>query len=105
MDITKVKKRNGAVVDFDRHRIERAIEKVRFGEANNAFSFFAVGVDGANLRTLSEVAVRAPLRLKDLRFGDMFLWLSNSLKTVSQSRIGEDLQLANPAVPEGWGSV
>ncbi|MDH3198579.1 MAG: ATP cone domain-containing protein, partial [Candidatus Krumholzibacteria bacterium] len=27
MEITKVKKRNGAVVDFDRVRIERAIEK------------------------------------------------------------------------------
>ncbi len=27
MEITKVKKRNGAIVDFDRHRIERAIEK------------------------------------------------------------------------------
>ncbi|MDH5627808.1 MAG: ATP cone domain-containing protein, partial [Candidatus Krumholzibacteria bacterium] len=27
MEITKVKKRNGSVVDFDRIRIERAIEK------------------------------------------------------------------------------
>ena len=85
--------------------ISAAIEKVRFGEAKKAFSFFAVGVDGANLRTLSEIAVRSPLRLRDLRFGEMFLWLSNSLKSVSQSRITEDVQLVNPAIPTGWGSV
>ncbi len=85
--------------------VSGAIEKVRFGESSRAFSFFAVGVDGANIRTLSEIAVRSPLRLRDLRFGDMFLWLSNSLKSVSHSRISEDVQLVNPTVPTGWGAV
>src|SRR5689334_17182406 len=40
MEITKVKKRNGAVVDFDRHRIERAIEKACVATAVSVSSEF-----------------------------------------------------------------
>jgi uncharacterized protein YegL len=82
-----------------------ASEKVKFGEQNRAFAFFAVGVDGADMRSLSQIAVRTPLRLKDLRFADMFMWLSNSLKSVSQSRIGDEVRLDNPATPTGWAEV
>jgi uncharacterized protein YegL len=82
-----------------------ASEKIRFGEMNRAFSFFAVGVDGADMAALARLSVRAPLRLKELRFRDMFLWLSNSLRTVSQSRPGEGVPLRNPASPDGWAQV
>ncbi len=82
-----------------------ASEKIRFGELNRAFSFFAVGVDGADMGALARLSVRTPLRLRDLRFKDMFLWLSNSLRAVSQSRIGEQVDLENPASPTGWAQV
>jgi uncharacterized protein YegL len=82
-----------------------AAEQVRAGEEGKAFSFFTVGVDGANFETLSQISVRKPLGLKDMRFRDLFQWLSSSLSSVSQSNPGDQVPLANPATPEGWASI
>lgn len=71
------------------------------GEEQNAFAFFAVGVAGANMEILSSIAVREPLKLSDLRFRDLFAWLSTSLKGVSQSRLGSAVALP----PPGWAEV
>jgi uncharacterized protein YegL len=82
-----------------------AADRVHQGEAAKAFSFFAVGVENANLDVLAQIAVREPLKLKSLRFQDLFIWLSNSLSAVSRSTTGEQVPLSNPATPEGWASA
>ena len=82
-----------------------AAEKVKAGEAANHFSFFSVGVEGARFDILSPIGTREPLKLKELRFRDLFIWLSKSLGSVSKSAVGDKVELENPATPSGWASV
>lgn len=84
---------------------QNAAAKVKAGEAARHFSFFAVGVEGARMDILSQIATREPLRLKELRFRDLFIWLSNSLGSVSRSSLGDKVELENPTTPEGWACV
>lgn len=58
---------------------------VRDAEARNKVAFFGVGVPGADMNVLREFSARPPLNLLDLRFRDMFVWLSNSLKATANS--------------------
>lgn len=84
----------------------RAAEKVRAGDNSDKkqFSFFAVGVEGANMSTLSQICSinRPPMKLQGLSFRELFLWLSASLRSVSGSQPGQ--MVALPA-PTGWASV
>jgi uncharacterized protein YegL len=83
-----------------------AAAKVKDGEASKAFAFFAVGVQGANMEILKQIAVREPLMLQGLKFRSLFQWLSNSMKSVSRSTPGDNVPLKNPKDgPEGWAQI
>jgi uncharacterized protein YegL len=82
-----------------------AAARVKEGETAKAFAFFSVGVEGANFDVLKELSVREPLKLKGLKFRDLFQWLSNSQKSVSRSVPGDQVTIQNPAAPDGWASI
>jgi len=84
---------------------KNAASKVHAAEQSKALSFFAVGVEGARMEILKQIAVREPLKLKELRFRDLFVWLSNSLSAVSRSNLDEQVPLSNPTTPEGWATI
>lgn len=84
---------------------QTAAKRVIDGETSKAFSFFAVGVEGANMEILKQMSKREPLRLKGLRFRDLFQWLSNSQQSVSRSTPGDEVPLQNPTTPDGWAAV
>ena len=82
-----------------------AAQLVKDGEAQKAFSFFAVGTEDADFEILNQISVRQALRLKQLRFRDLFSWLSSSLAKVSHSNPEDRLLLDNPATPQGWAAI
>ncbi|MDM8549758.1 VWA domain-containing protein [Desulfobacterales bacterium HSG2] len=81
---------------------QSAAQRVRQAEAGKSVAFFAVGVQGANMATLNQISIRQPLLLTGLEFGEMFVWLSASLSSVSHSQVGEQVPLQSPA---GWAEV
>jgi uncharacterized protein YegL len=83
---------------------QRAAEMIREGEAKKSFAFFAVGVQGANFDILQQISVRKPLELKGYSFREMFLWLSQSQRTVSHSNPGQEDQVKLQP-PSGWASL
>lgn len=83
---------------------QEAAEKIREGEKNKSFAFFAVGVEGADFETLQKISVRKPLHLKGYSFREMFIWLSQSQRTVSCSKPGEEDQV-NLVSPAGWAKL
>jgi uncharacterized protein YegL len=81
---------------------EAVPDEIKAEEARKGLTFYAVGVESADMKVLSRFSEqRPPMKLKGLAFREMFQWLSKSLSAVAQSRPGEQVPL--PAV--GWGQV
>ena len=96
---------DGGPTDVNSPHWAEAIERVKAGEAAKAFSFFAVGVEDADMERLKQLSVREPLRLKGLQFRSLFQWLSNSQQSVSRSTPGDKVLLLPPTTPDGWAEV
>ena len=82
------------------------VSRVKDGEKQKSFSFFAVGVEGANMQILEEICTRKPLWLQGMKFRELFSWLSNSQQAVSRSTPGDEVPLEDPTSgPRGWAQV
>jgi uncharacterized protein YegL len=81
---------------------QMAATRVHDAEAQKKVSFFAVGVAGADMGILAQIASRQPLNLEGLKFREMFQWLSTSLSSVSRSKPNEEVPLQTPF---GWGKA
>jgi uncharacterized protein YegL len=84
------------ITDGEISNPDQVAQRVSEEERRNGVSFFAVGVESANedsLRTIS--VVRSPKMLSGLKFKELFLWLSSSLKAVSKTKPGDMVAVDN----------
>ncbi len=74
--------------------LSEASRRITDGQKARKLSFFAVGVQGADLEQMSHIGVRPALGLDGLRFTELFCWLSASAASVSASNPGQDVRAA-----------
>ena len=77
-----------------------AIQRIRNVESARQAAFFAVGIERANMPLLARIAVRPPVKLRELRFADLFTWLSASI--ASDAVLADD-PVALPRID--WGTT
>jgi uncharacterized protein YegL len=72
---------------------QAAAQQVHDEEEARALVFFAVGVGNAKMDILAQISARRPVKLRELKFREMFLWVSSSQKRVSASNVGDKVLL------------
>lgn len=81
---------------------ESAAKAAVAAEKDNKVTIFPIGVGDADLDTLGRFSNRAAIRLQGLKFKELFVWMSASVRTASVSVQGEKVALASPA---GWADL
>ncbi len=89
--------------------ITAAVERIREEEAKGAhgkLKFWALGVRGYDKETLFRLTKRV-MALEDADFSGIFNWLSDSMATISVSRVGDSVPLGDlpenvHVVPQDW---
>lgn len=88
---------DGAPTDNWRNGMADAQREIERG----GLELFTIGTDNADFRVLAEISSpRPPIRLREARYREMFVWLSQSLKPISRAAPNAPLEL--PPVDD-WG--
>ncbi len=84
---------------------QSAAQRLKQASNDKKLTFFVVGVQGANMHILKQIApdpAFPPVALNGLNFSSMFKWLSASLSSVSHSNVGTgQVTIQQPA----WGTI
>ena len=73
--------------------VENAAKRIREQEDNRHLTFFAIGTAQADMEMLNNLSNSPAKKLDGTKFVELFQWLSNSITAISQSTIGERVQL------------
>ena len=95
---------DGEPTDTHSKHWKDAIRLVHEGEADKRLLFFGVAVNDADQAVLNALCPpkRPSLKLKGLHFGELFSWLTASLKSASASAPGSAIKLPPTS---GWASI
>lgn len=82
---------------------ENAAKRIKEQQNRGKIIFFAVGVSDFNKNKLMEFCTdeRPPVSVHESKFAEMFIWISKSMKSFSNSQKGDEVDLP----PAGWISV
>ena len=86
--------------------LKRAVLKTQNAVNAKKLTVFPIGIgDDADMNMLAQFSPkRSPLKLKDLRFREFFVWLSQSVSRTSQSMPGESISLDMEGL-KGWAEL
>lgn len=80
-----------------------AAARVQSEVESGGLEMFTIGTDNANVSVLQSIShPRSPIWLREAKYREMFVWLSQSLKPVSRSEFGRPIDLPPPV---SWGEV
>lgn len=80
-----------------------ALDTVHAERRRGGLELFTIGTDQADFGVLKEISdPRPPVRLRQAKYREMFVWLSQSLKPVSKADPGSQVDLGDPG---SWGEV
>ncbi len=76
--------------------IEELKNEIREGVDQKKFSFWAFGVEGADMKFLQSIAHKSfpPQKLKGYNFVEFFKWLSSSFSTITASQPDEKIDIS-----------
>lgn len=78
-------------------------QRIKELQTNKKLSFFAIGVEGADLEQLSQIGNRPALGLQGIKFNELFEWISQSAASVSASNPGDTVRL--PSGLDSWATL
>lgn len=78
-------------------------DRIKEMEKNKKLSFFAIGVEGADIDQLSTIGSRPALQLSGVKFNELFEWVSASAASVSASNPGD--RVALPSGLDAWAEL
>lgn len=84
--------------------VNTASQRLKDADSQKRVAAFSVGVEGANMDVLTEISPRRPLMLKGMEFKSMFIWLSQSMSRVSQSRTSDEITLNTDGLQD-WAAI
>ena len=77
---------------------QAAAKRVVAGVKDKEFVFIAVGIADANFTVLRSIAGEKAVHLDGLKFSEMFVWLSQSLSSISASAVSDQVTVAAPTL-------
>ena len=88
--------------------IDSLARRIKSDTAAKKYAFLPVGVEGADMSVLQQIegeGMRAT-KLKGMRFGQFFKWLSASMGTITKAENGQNINISEGATGDnGWMEI
>lgn len=81
---------------------QEAVKACKDAESRRKCIVYPIAVQGANVQKLQEISSTRALMLDELKFVELFQWLSASMTAMSQSTPGDNVQLPST---DAWAAV
>ena len=79
--------------------LEKVAKRIKEAERKKNVTFFSIGTEQADMKTLANLSSLPPKTLRGVNFVALFEWLSNSITAISQSQMGDEVDLPST---DGW---